>query len=269
MNKLINQKMVESIQSTGCFTKNGDIKRIEVLQEYKLPFDKNAENVVITGCLNIIPLVDYIKSLANVFDHYGVSYTFLSKEFCCGNYLYRPAIQARDQSTLSKCQELSKEFIENNIKKSKELGAKRIVLFCPPCYPIYKYAFPEENIVFYPEVLYEIMDNIYYNGKIDYYAGCYRLHKYFSPVPMDLQSTDKVFSKIEGLEINRINAPQCCYKPEGLDHMVSHVKTKQMVHICTGCYGKAISAIPEDSEVDVILLAKFIENLVKNSARLK
>jgi hypothetical protein len=106
------------------------------------------------------------------------------------------------------------------------------------------------------------MENINYSGKIDYYAGCYRLHKYFSPVPMDLQSTDKVFSKIKGLEINRISAPQCCFKPEGLDHMVSNVKTNKMVHICTGCYGKAKSAIPEESGVDITLLAKFVEDLV-------
>jgi len=262
MPNLINQKMVESIETTGCFTKNGDTKRIELLEVHNLPVDKRADNVIITGCLNVIPLMDYIKSLANVFDHYEVSYTFLSKEYCCGNYLYRPAIQVRDQDTILKCQEISKEFVGKNIDYSKELGAKRIVLFCPPCYPIYKYAFPEENIVFYPEALYEVMDTINYSGKIDYYAGCYRLHKYFSPVPMDLKSTDDVFSKIKGLEINRISAPQCCFKPEGLNHMVNNVKTKQMVHICTGCYGKAKSAISEDKEVDIILLPKFIESLI-------
>ena len=54
MSKLINQKMVESIHSTGCFTKNGDKKRIEHLIEYNLPFDKKAENVIITGCLNVV-----------------------------------------------------------------------------------------------------------------------------------------------------------------------------------------------------------------------
>lgn len=63
MKNLINQKMVESIQSTGCFTKNGDITRIKLLEDNHLPVDKKAENVVITGCLNVIPLMDYIISL--------------------------------------------------------------------------------------------------------------------------------------------------------------------------------------------------------------
>jgi Fe-S oxidoreductase len=262
MSKLINQKMVESIHSTGCFTKNGDKKRIEHLKEYNLPFDEKAENVIITGCLNVFSLMDSIKSLANIFDHYGVSYTFLSKEFCCGNYLYRPAIKVRDQETLKKCQEISKEFVGKNLEYSKQLGANCIILFCPPCYPVYKYAFPEENIKFYPEALNEVMDIINYQVNIDYYAGCYRLHKYFSPVPMDLKSTDDVFSKIKGLEINRISAPQCCYKPEGLKHMVENVETKKMVHICTGCYGQAKNAMREEKDVNIILLPKFIEDII-------
>lgn len=77
----------------------------------------------------------------------------------------------RDQEVLNKCQEISKEFVGKNLEYSKQLGAKRIILFCPPCYPVYKYAFPEENIIFYPEALNEVMDIINYQGKIDYYAG--------------------------------------------------------------------------------------------------
>ena len=79
---------------------------------------------------------------------------------------------------------------------------------------------------------------------------------------MDLKSTDEIFSKIKGLEINRISAPQCCYKPEGLKHMVENMKTKQMVHICTGCYGQAKTAISKEKEVDITMLPKFIENII-------
>ena len=32
------------------------------------------------------------------------------------------------------------------------------------------------------------------NYEIDYYAGCYRLHRKFAPVPMDLASTDSVLT---------------------------------------------------------------------------
>ena len=52
----------------------------------------------------------------------------------------------------------------------------------------------------------EAMAPVGFEKKVDYYAGCYRLHKRFAPVPMDLESTDQVFAKIRGLEVNRISS---------------------------------------------------------------
>ena len=259
---LINKKMLEDIRNTGCFTKNGEKKRIDLLDKYELPYDKKADNVVVTGCLNAFSLMFYVKHYANILDHYGVSYTCLSKEYCCGNYLYRPAIKVKDFDILNECKELSKEFVWKNIEQAKELGASRVIIFCPPCYPIYKEAYPEENVIFWPESVYEVMDTLKYDAKIDYYAGCYKLHKYFSDVPMDLKSTDDVLSKIEGLEINRIDAPDCCFKPNGLKYMVDNVETKQMVHICTGCYGMAKANVPKDKNVDIMMLSKFIDDII-------
>jgi len=120
------------------------------------------------------------------------------------------------------------------------ISLERLIIFCSPCYPIYKHAFPNDNIIFYPEAIYEVMDIYDFDNSIDYYVGCYRLHKRFSPVPMDLKSTKNVFSKLKDLKINRISTPICCYKPKGLEHMLSNVKTKQMVYICTRCYGQAL-----------------------------
>ena len=81
---------------------------------------------------------------------------------------------------------------------------------------------------------------------------------------MDLRSTEAVFKKINGVTINRISAPSCCYKPDGLAHMIEKVKTKQMVHICTGCYGQAIMNMPEDRGVKVLMLPDFIEETLSS-----
>ena len=97
-----------------------------------------------------------------------------------------------------------------------------------------------------------------WNEKIDYYAGCYRLHKKFSPVPMDLKSTNSVFGKIKDLSVNRISAPECCFKPDGLNHMLKSVETNYMVHICTGCYFQAILNMPKDRKVEILMLPEFI-----------
>jgi Fe-S oxidoreductase len=261
MNQLIDENMVELIRSSGN-TFEHTPERKGILEENSLPYDRPAENVIVTGCQLLALLPDVLRTLARLYDRAGFSYTFLSREYCCGNYLYRPAIAARDDAAMAECRELSRDFVALNIEAMKDLGAERLVIFCSPCYPIYKHAFPEEDIVFYPATLSEIMDEVSYDGRIDYYAGCYRLHRRFAPVPMDLESTEKVFAKIKGLDIHRISAPKCCYKPEGAAHMMENVETDTMVHICTGCYGQALANLPEGGGTEVLMLPEFVEKVL-------
>ncbi|MCP4750854.1 MAG: hypothetical protein GY866_08175 [Proteobacteria bacterium] len=264
MHSLINDKMVETIRTTG---NTSDLfpERKTVFEEHSLPYDRQAENAVITGCQILSLLPGVLCSLARLFERKGLSFTFLSREYCCGNNLYRPAVKARDEEAMAECRDFSKEFVGKNIEQAKQFGAKRLIIFCSPCYPIYRHAFPEEDIVFYPAAMDEIMDSVGFEGEIDYYAGCYKLHKRFSPVPMDLKSTNRVFGKLDGLEINRISAPECCYKPAGLSHMVDGIKTGTMVHICTGCYGQALGNIPPDRGVKVMMLPEFVEMALKEN----
>ena len=262
MNPLINQKMVELIRTTGNFAEDMP-DRVKVMESLGLPYDRPAENVIIMGCQNLKLMPQVLATFAKILDRGKMSYTFLSKEFCCGNYLYRPAIKNKDEAALAECRSLSKEFAGLNLEQARKLGAKRTIIFCSPCYPIYKHAWPDEDIVFYPRVIAEAMGDLSWPGKIDYYAGCYRLHRNFSPAPMDLKSTNEVFEKIEGLTINRIGAPACCFKPEGLAHMLDHVETGCMVHICTGCYFQAALNMPAEKKVRVLMLPEFI-SMIQN-----
>lgn len=261
MHLLIDKEMVEIIRTTGKTSKDLP-DREKIFNEHGMPYDREAENVIITGCQILSVLPHILKSFTRILQRKALSYTFLSKEYCCGNYLYRPAIKAKDDNAMAECRELSKEFVGKNIVQAKNLGAKRLIIFCSPCYPIYKYAFPEENIIFYPAAISEVMDPITYDEEIDYYAGCYKLHKRFSPVPMDLESTEAVFRKMEGMEVRRINAPICCFKPAGLSHMTGSVSSKTMVHICTGCYGQALGNIPQDKEIEVLMLPELVERAI-------
>jgi len=160
------------------------------------------------------------------------------------------------------CRALSREFVSKNMEQAEKLGAKRLIIFCSPCYPIYKHAFPDADIIFYPAVIEELMSEVEFREKIDYYAGCYRLHRRFSPVPMDLKSTNRVFNKMKGLEINRISAPKCCFHPEGLSHMLDSISTKTMVHVCTGCYGQAVQNLRQGSGTRVMMLPEFVERVL-------
>jgi len=258
MHSLIDSKIVESIRTTGKTDANFPDRK-EVLETYSIPFDRKAKNAVITGCQILAMLPNVLSSLARVFDKNEFSYTFLSKEYCCGNYLYRPAIKARDDDAMVECRDLSKEFVLKTIEEAEKFDAQRLVIFCSPCYPIYKHAAPDKDIVFYPQAIKEAMGPAKLEKRIDYYAGCYKLHKKFSPVPMDLKSTNDVLNRIEGLDVHRISAPECCFKPDGLAHMTSSVETDMMVHICTGCYGQALGNIPQDSRTKVVMLPELVE----------
>jgi hypothetical protein len=257
MHPLIDDKTVATIRETGN-ADAGMTQRIEILEKWGLPYDRPADNVIISGCQIPFLIPHVLQQYARILDRCDVSYTFLSKEYCCGNYLYRPAIKQRDDAALAECRSLSKEFIGTNLALARELGAKRIVIFCSPCYPIFRHAFPEEAIVFYPKLLEEALPPMQWREAIDYYAGCYKLHRRLAPAPMDLKSTNAVFDRIEGLSINRIGAPACCHTEQGLNHMLTNVKTKRLVHVCNGCYIRARENMPADAQAEVLLLPELI-----------
>ena len=102
MHSLIDSNIVESIRSTGKTDTNFPDRK-EILEKHSLPFDRKAKNAVITGCQILSMLPNILTSLAHIFDKGEFSYTFLSEEYCCGNYLYRPAIKARDDEAMAEC----------------------------------------------------------------------------------------------------------------------------------------------------------------------
>lgn len=263
MHKLIDKSIVENIRSTGK-TSSALPDRIPILEKYSLPYDRLADNIIVSGCQILQMLPEQLTSLARILEAKNLSYSFLSKEYCCGNYLYRPAIREKDDEAMAECRDLSREFVGRNIDQARQLGAKRVIIFCSPCYPVYRHAFPEENIVFYPAAINELFEPVKFAEKIDYYPGCYRLHKKFSPVPVDLASTEEILEKIEGLEVNRIGAPKCCFHPEGLAHMIEQASARTMLHICTGCYGQALQNMPRDKGVEVLMLPEFVERVINN-----
>lgn len=94
MHKLIDETAVECIRATG--KSNPELAdRIPILEAHRLPYDRAAENVLVSGCQILPTMPNLLDPLARLFTQKGLSYTMLSTEYCCGNYLYRPAIQAK------------------------------------------------------------------------------------------------------------------------------------------------------------------------------
>ena len=258
MHELLDQHMVDTINRTGnTYERMPD--RATILEAHGLPYDRPAENVIITGCQMLGAIPQVLLSLSRVLDRAAVSHTFLSLEYCCGNNLYRAAIKAHNDEALEECRSLSKQFVRRNVDAAAKLGARRLTVFCSPCYPIYKHACPDADIAFYPVLLEETMHDKVLYQTVDYYSGCYRLHKEFAPEDMDLESADNILEKIEGLEVNRIAASTCCYDPDGLAHMLDNTRNRLLVHVCTGCYLQALLNMPPDKAVKVVMLPELVE----------
>lgn len=119
------------------------------------------------------------KVLKELMDYFGISYTLLPRENCCGYPVAQPAVMAKNDGEIAKAKELSKGFIPENFGQAKALGAKSIVFFCAGCEP--HYANMEKEIDLEVISYYELIDRYFKGGKLDleadYYAGCYRFRR--------------------------------------------------------------------------------------------
>jgi len=128
---LVDKNMVDVIRSTGNTSENLP-NRVKVLEAYKLPYDRRADNVIITVCQILGAIPQILQKLILILDRGGITYTFLSKEYCCGNNLYRPAIKERDEEAMAECRSLSSEFVGLNIERQKDWGLSGLLFSALP-----------------------------------------------------------------------------------------------------------------------------------------
>ena len=99
-------------------------ERVPIMREHGLPYDTPAPNVIVSGCQILAAMPQVLGILSRFLARRGLEHTFLSREYCCGNNLYRPAIKARDQEALAQCQALSRTYVRRNLDQATELGGQ-------------------------------------------------------------------------------------------------------------------------------------------------
>ena len=235
---MINKRAVEHIKQYGTCHETGEQKR-KILDEIGFPVGRPAENVIIIGCFNAAGMPHVLRDLKNVLDALKVSYTLLEKEYCCGwATIGRPAVMAKDDEDILAFHSISRDFVVENFRQARALGAKTIALFCSACEPTYtNYADLTELEVI---SCIDLIDRNFKGGKldaeVDYYAGCYRFRRKVTDKSIDLKSAPRVLSKIEGLKVNNLQNKYCCYIPLHLEELISTIKSNSIVTICAGCY---------------------------------
>jgi len=236
---MIDEKRVENIRTYGVHHNTGTPRAKVLFEDLGLAKDRKAEYVIISGCHPPETLPQAFRALKALFDRFRISYTFLSKEYCCGWMpLGQPAVMAKDEAAIARSKELAQGFILENFKQAEALGAKSIVLFCAACEPTYtnfkKAAHLE--VISYSELLERFFRGGKLNRVIDYYAGCYRFRRRITQEPIDVAPARRILSKIDGLRVHESDNSLCCFVRPHLDRLAGSFQTKEIVAICTGCY---------------------------------
>ena len=264
---MIDQKLVENIRAYGTYKGTGEGRR-KVLEDAGFRIGEGAEYVIIMGCVQPESMPDVLVDLKALLDHLKVDYTLLAKEYCCGWIpLGQPAVMAKNEEDITVTKELSREFVLENFKQAKALGAKSIVLFCGACEPSYTNYKAETDleIISYSELLDRYFEGGSLDQAVDYYAGCYRFRRRITTEPVDIESALRVLSKIEGLKVNHLDNNLCCYIPPHLEQLSDSLTTKNLVAICTGCYHNLRRTLREKGDYRVRMLPEVVLEAVRGS----
>jgi Fe-S oxidoreductase len=265
--KVIDEKKVENIMRYGVCHDSGAGRAKVLFEGLGLMKDQKAEYIILSGCFPPERMPQAFRALKNFLDHFEVSYSFLSKEYCCGWMpLGQPAVMAKNEAEIARSKELSQGFVQENFKQAEALGAKSIVLFCAACEPTYSNCRGCTNL----EVISfsQLLDRFFPGGRLpldaDYYAGCYRFRRRITQTALDVEPALRVLKKIEGLKVNCLDHNLCCYVPPHLEKLIDSLKTKTIITICTGCYNNLQQTLRNRGEYRVKMLPEVVWESVRH-----
>jgi Fe-S oxidoreductase len=263
---MINEKSIENIRKYGVAVGTGKGKMQILVKELGFPVGKKAQNVIISGCFQPEGMPHVFRAFKNILDYFKIDYTLLDKEYCCGWMpIGQPAVIAKNEEDIAAFKEVSREFIIQNFKQAKELGARSIVLFCGACEPNYTNYRDLTDIEVIP--YHELLDRYFKSGElkriIDYYPGCYRFRRRITDKPVNVEPALRLLKKIKGLEVNYIDDKLCCNIPPHMEQIVGAIKNNCVVNICTGCYYSLSAKAVDRLGLEVKMLPEIIWEAVQ------
>lgn len=258
---MIDEKAIENIRTYGVYQDSGAGRHKVLFEDLGLNAEKKAEYVIITGCVQPEGMPHVFSALKNVLERLQINYTFLTKEYCCGWMpLGQPAVMTKNEEDIARSKVLAGEFVQENFRQAKSLGAKSIALFCSACEPTYSNYkhMTDLEVISYTELLDRHFDGGKLNLDADYYAGCYRFRKRITSSPLDLEPTLRVFDKIEGLRINHLDNTKCCYIPPHLESLAQGIKSRTIINICTGCHYNLEKSLKDKGDYQFKMLPEVV-----------
>jgi Fe-S oxidoreductase len=263
---MIDEKRVENIRTYGVHHNTGAQRARILFEDLGLAKDRKAEYVILSGCHPPETLPRAFRALKGLFDRLRISYTFLSRETCCGWMpLGQPAVMAKNEAAIARAKDLAQGFIGENFKQAEALGAKSIVLFCAACEPTYSNfkKTAKLEVISCSELLERFFPGGKLNREIDYYAGCYRFRRRITEEPIDVGAARRILRKIDGLKVHEADNSLCCFVRPHLDRLAGSFRTKEIVAICTGCYNLLQSALQDKEEYKLKMISELLWEAVQ------
>ena len=236
-------------------------ERNRMLQETcGLRFNENAEYALIAGCYSPYLEPQDMKAFGKLLDHYGIDYTLLPKEYCCGGLLYTHALDEKHEGDMEQADDLSREFLDRNLEQARELGASKILAYCAGCDLAFNRvkATEAEEFIWHPTLLARLFEGGKLELQADYYSGCHRQRRSLMDDTPDLDSVLTALGKIEGLELHHLDTGLCCMKPDQLEGLTSSMKHKTVIAPCTGCTMSLRKALADKGEYRVSMLSEVL-----------
>jgi Fe-S oxidoreductase len=253
-------KAIENIKKYGAYKDTGE-GRVKVLRDAGCRMDEKADYVIIGGCLLPEGMPHVFRALKEVMEKLTIDYTMLTMEYCCGWVpLGQPAVMAKNEEEITQARQIGRDFILSNFRQAEELGAQAMVLFCAACEPSYSNYRHETSleIISYMDLINRYFDGGKLNMEADYYEGCYRFGRKMTNEPLDLEPPRQVLSKIEGLKTNYLDTNLCCYIPPHLEKVVDSLKSRNIITICSGCYGQLSNALKDRGDFQIRMLPEIV-----------
>ncbi len=266
---MLNETMINNIREAGIAQGAQQVEDRMRLLEHDFGFrmaDK-AEYVVLASCFNPYLEPDDMKAFRKLLDYYDIDYTLIPREYCCGDPLYLKAIKDNDQQDLKQADELAAEFLGQNLKQIRQVGASGVIIYCAGCDMVWERlgGLYSEEILWHPTLI----NRLFQGGKLelqaDYYAGCHKNRLTLNNTLPDLDSALASLSRIEGLELNHLDSSLCCTKPDQVETLYSSLKHKTLISPCPGCTLFLRQALKDRGDYQVFMPSTIIWAAINGS----
>lgn len=242
------------IEATDCSVGPQEIRQRLLKTVMGARLDSPAEYVIITGCrgiMSFVPLYHLIKLL----NYYGVDYTFLSEETCCGNSLLDGIDHNGNGEEANIFQDYARSFENRNLERMKKLSARKLVTACPGCNTRYNQfqAHGDVEVLYYTQLLAKYADGIRLDAKVNYYEGCHKKHR--TPgFKIDTETAKALVHGMEALDVTDI--PNYCCR-DVADKIFEKADTGTIVTPTSCCWSFLSNKVRPDSP-RVVPLTQFM-----------